>query len=104
MNEDWLVSEELDSAAGAEGDDDFNDVLADAILKRPESIRVRAREERQETVFTFPSISSGFGNVDRNKGTARRVEVENREEMMVSGPTVSSRHGSTTVDDHHPAG
>ncbi|KAJ7775179.1 hypothetical protein B0H16DRAFT_1684762 [Mycena metata] len=53
-----------------EEDSGFSDVLADAILKRPESIRVRSRRStRRDSVkdkppqeFTYPSISD-FGNV-----------------------------------------
>jgi len=70
-------------------DDDFNELLADAILKRPGSIRVRkkAREgkeraspvenEEQHTEFTFPSLSE-LGNVSRAKrGSVENVNVEN---------------------------
>jgi hypothetical protein len=53
-----------------EDDGGFSDVLADAILKRPESMRVRSRKSRDKdkerppapAEFTFPSISD-FGNV-----------------------------------------
>ena len=73
-------------------DDDFNELLADAILKRPGSIRVRkkggnAREgkeraspvenEEQHTEFTFPSLSE-LGNVSRAKrGSVESVPAEN---------------------------
>ncbi|KAJ7438506.1 hypothetical protein FB451DRAFT_1416204 [Mycena latifolia] len=80
MAEGWVGIEAQD--AGHEGDAEdgdedeyededggFSEALADAILKRPESIRVRSKKGRDRdrdkggaTEFTFPSISD-FGNV-----------------------------------------
>jgi len=110
VDEDWLVMDEhsdFDSRSNVE-ESDFSHILADAILKRPESIRVRARPrpEKRETEFTFPSISS-FGNVDRNKEVGRRVAVERdsvQEESLLPKATISNRNGSTNAEEPHPAG
>ncbi|KAJ6584278.1 hypothetical protein B0H10DRAFT_869213 [Mycena sp. CBHHK59/15] len=73
--------EEGEDGAGYE-DEGFSEVLADAILKRPESIRVRSKKGRERdrdrdqppAEFTFPSISD-FGNVSVN-GAYRHVRSE----------------------------
>jgi len=61
-----------DHEEGEEEESGFSEVLADAILKRPGSIRAlsrrkRERENVQLVEFTFPSISD-FGNVRRGNG------------------------------------
>ncbi|KAJ7156999.1 hypothetical protein C8R43DRAFT_411694 [Mycena crocata] len=67
-----------DDDEGEYGEDDggFSEVLADAILKRPESIRMRSKKGRDRdkgatTEFTFPSISD-FGNVHGTGGYKER--------------------------------
>ncbi|KAJ7709921.1 hypothetical protein B0H17DRAFT_1324735 [Mycena rosella] len=72
MAEGWVgvdvqdAGHEGDAEDGDEDEEDggFSEALADAILKRPESIRVRSkkRDKGGATEFTFPSISD-FGNV-----------------------------------------
>ena len=53
--------------------DDVSEVLAGAILKNPETLRVRSKQRRSpQTEFTFPSISSGAG--------AGAASVEKRDE------------------------
>lgn len=85
------IDEEGGRGGRDDEDDDFNELLADAILKRPGSIRVRkkggnAREgkeraspvenEEQHAEFTFPSLSE-LGNVSRAKrGSVENVNVE----------------------------
>ncbi|KAJ7087748.1 hypothetical protein C8R44DRAFT_893004 [Mycena epipterygia] len=96
MAEGWVGVEAHDEGdADAEDDDEggyeyeednggFSEVLADAILKRPESIRVRSRKRDKggttttttttatvTTEFTFPSISD-FGGVHGSVGYRER--------------------------------
>jgi anthranilate synthase/indole-3-glycerol phosphate synthase/phosphoribosylanthranilate isomerase len=74
-DEGWVGVEHDGEEADREADDyeeeesGFSEVLADAILKRPESIKVRSKkarerdkvlEEEQPTEFTFPSLTD-FG-------------------------------------------
>ncbi|KAJ6597217.1 hypothetical protein DFH09DRAFT_1304965 [Mycena vulgaris] len=107
MAEGWVGIEAQD--AGHEGDaedgeDDeyeeedggFSEALADAILKRPESIRVRSkkggrdRDKAGTTEFTFPSISD-FGNVHSSGGYKERhaeplVAEQDGEEPALGDP------------------
>jgi len=66
-----------DYGYGYEDDGGFSDVLADAILKRPESIRVRSRPKQRErepdrdkppTEFTFPSLTDFGPGVHQSGG------------------------------------
>ncbi|KAJ7905819.1 hypothetical protein B0H14DRAFT_2554254 [Mycena olivaceomarginata] len=95
--------ESYDYGYGYEDDEGFSDVLADAILKRPESIRVRSRPKQRErdgdqppTEFTFPSLSDfgpgvhqgGGGYLDqRRDGNVGDVAVVQAEEVDVSAGT-----------------
>ena len=87
-----MIDEEGGHDDDGDEDDDFNELLADAILKRPGSIRVRKKggnardgkeraspveNEEQHTEFTFPSLSE-LGNVSRAKrGSVESVSAEN---------------------------
>lgn len=78
------LNEDEQEADGEDEGDDFNEVLADAILKRPGSIRVRSKQGKvkerdvesadgeQTTEFTFPSLSE-LGNVNREKRVAEEA-------------------------------
>ncbi|KAF7334248.1 hypothetical protein MSAN_02386200 [Mycena sanguinolenta] len=56
---------------GDEDDTGFSDVLADAILKRPESMRREKEREEAPTEFTFPSLSD-FGPGVQQGGDKQR--------------------------------
>jgi anthranilate synthase/indole-3-glycerol phosphate synthase/phosphoribosylanthranilate isomerase len=66
---------ENEEGYGYEDDGGFNDVLADAILKRPESMRVRSRPKQRDrerpavpAEFTFPSLSDFGPGVQQGGG------------------------------------
>ena len=71
----WVGNEDGERAGNGESEggdavddgglNDVSDILADAILKRPESIRARSTNHSnvpEQAEFTFPSISN-LGNV-----------------------------------------
>lgn len=94
-----IDEEEVDHDDENDEDDDFNELLADAILKRPGSIRVRKKgsvrdgkerssptlaENEEHTEFTFPSLSE-LGNVSPAKrGSVEHVKVVPVEENIVA--------------------
>jgi anthranilate synthase / indole-3-glycerol phosphate synthase / phosphoribosylanthranilate isomerase len=62
---------ETDAIAETVDDVDVSEVLADAILKHPGSLRVRSKVVREQnpsprTEFTFPTLSSDGGGLEKN--------------------------------------
>ena len=83
-----------DHEEGDEEDSGFSEVLADAILKRPGSIRALSRRKKeggrenvQHVEFTFPSISD-FGNVRRGNCVPVEVKVGEVGKGEVGDPVV----------------
>ncbi|CAK5265099.1 unnamed protein product [Mycena citricolor] len=71
LETDEMVLGEMDDDGHEEEDSGFSEMLADAILKRPESIRMPLKKRKSKeipTEFTFPSISDlGYREPPREK-------------------------------------
>jgi hypothetical protein len=107
--DDWIVTGEEGSANGREhtggvkeeyeGEPEFSDILADAILKRPDSIRVRTptlgtkSQQQRDAVLKFPSLS---GNVESATPDEARRADRNGSSSEVNGAGDMSDGASIT--------
>ena len=93
FNAEFHAEEDAYDDEGQEEEEEsgFSEVLADAILKRPGSIRVlsrrtkereRERENVEHVEFTFPSISD-FGNVRRANGVVEAGKGEGSDPVVM---------------------
>lgn len=94
-----------------EDDGGFSEVLADAILKRPGSIRMASKKGKlreqdrsqleRTTEFTFPSLSD-LGNVtkeNRGKGDSSTTSAEDDNSIMGASESDQTEVGPGSEDD-----
>jgi hypothetical protein len=92
VGEDDAADMLYERAEGEESDDEgsFSEVLADAILKRPDSIKGLSKRGKdkepfvEQTEFTFPSLSD-LGNVNRYSRSVETSPSDGEDAKGVNG-------------------